>query len=141
MHNPETPVSRATLYVCTTCRRGGEPLEPRDNRSGAKMFKAIHGEMAEQTAETQARIDVVPVECLSGCSRACTIGVSAPGKWSFVIGGLEPEKNAPDAITFALQHAGTSDGLPTWRERPEVIKRGVLARLPSIPEPNKEAAE
>ena len=131
--------ARVTLYVCTTCRRNGEPLEPRDHRSGVRLKRALAAEIARRV--DAIAIDLVPVECLSGCKHGCTIAVSAPGKWTFVVGDLDPACHVGDVITFAAQHAAHSEGLPLWRERPEVVRKGVLARVPSLMTNNKEPAD
>jgi predicted metal-binding protein len=79
-----------------------------------------------------AGVEVAPVECLSGCKRGCTVALTAPGKWSYVIADLDPERNAPDILSFAEQYAAHPDGVPVWRERPEIVKRSVLARIPPL---------
>jgi predicted metal-binding protein len=87
-----------------------------------------------------ANVELVPVECLSGCKRGCTVALASPGKWSYVIADLDPERHAGDILTFAAQYAAHPDGVPAWRERPEVVKRSVLARIPPIPAPEKKEA-
>ena len=116
-----------TLHVCITCRRGEEPLEPKEQRSGYKMRLALVEAMEKGRA---AGIALNPVECLSGCKRGCTVALAAPGKWSYVIADLDPALHAPDILTFAEQYAAHPEGVPAWRERPEIVKRGVLARVP-----------
>jgi predicted metal-binding protein len=80
-----------------------------------------------------AGIELLPTECLSGCKRGCTVAVEAAGKWSYVIADLDPEKHATGIVTFAEQYAAQPDGVPIWRERPEIIKRSVLAGIPPLP--------
>jgi predicted metal-binding protein len=127
-----------TLHVCVTCRRGEEPLEPREGRSGHKMRLALSHALNEAQSDDVA---LVPVECLSGCKRGCTVAVASPGKWTFVIADLDPAQHAADILTFAQQYAAHPEGLPVWRERPEIVKRSVLARVPPLPSlPDKEAA-
>jgi predicted metal-binding protein len=116
-----------TLHVCITCRRGEEPLEPKEERSGYKMRLALADVMEKGWP---AGIELKPVECLSGCKRGCTVALAAPGKWSYVVADLDPELHAPDILTFAVQYAAHPEGVPLWRERPEIVKRSVLARVP-----------
>ncbi len=78
---------RTTIHVCTTCRFGDEPLEPKEARSGARLYR----ELSERTDHD---FDIVPVECLSVCKRPVTIGFSAPGKWSYIYGDFPPESSA-----------------------------------------------
>lgn len=121
--------ARVTLHVCITCRRGEEPLEPRDERSGAKLRIAL----TEALKRYEEGIDLLPVECLSGCRRSCTVAVTSPGKWTYVLADLDPALHALDILRFAAQYRAHPEGLPLWRDRPEIVKRSVLARVPPFP--------
>jgi predicted metal-binding protein len=126
---------RTTIHVCTTCRLGDEPLEPAQARSGARLFR----ELSERAVD--GGFDVVPVECLSVCKRPVTIGFSAPGKWSYIYGDFPPESSAETILSAAQLYANAPDGLIPWRERPDQIKRGVIARMPPAFTPSRQAAE
>ncbi|WP_181704194.1 DUF1636 family protein [Chthonobacter albigriseus] len=122
-----------TVYVCTTCRREDDPAD--GPRGGATLAAAL----AAGNEAAGSPVAVVPVECLSVCKRPVTIGFAAPGKWTYVYGDFAPD--AADAIlSAAAQYADAPDGLIPWRERPEHLKRGVVARLPPVL-PLPEAAE
>ena len=77
-----------------------------------------------------AALKVVAVECLSNCQRSCSAAVSAPGKWTYVIGGLDPDQHAGDILDFARQHQAHDQGLPVWRDRPAHIRKNTVARVP-----------
>jgi predicted metal-binding protein len=49
-----------------------------------------------------------------------------------VFGGLDPEKDASALIEGAKLFAHAADGLMPWRGRPEILKRGLIARVPPI---------
>lgn len=117
----------STLYVCVTCRGSGEAVagEP---RSGARLLAAIE----QGSTEVNADLAILGVECLSNCSRSCSAAVAAPGKWTYVIGNLDPEQHASDILAFARQHSAHELGLPVWRERPEHIRKNTIARVPPI---------
>ena len=95
-------MTRVTLHVCVTCRRGDEALEPKEERSGYKIQLALAGAISPSQA---ASIDLQAAECLSGCKRGCAVALAAPGKWSFVIADLDPECHAADILTFAEQYS------------------------------------
>jgi predicted metal-binding protein len=116
---------RTIIHVCTTCRLGDEPLEPKEARSGARLYR----ELSERVADDEA-FEVVPVECLSVCKRPVTIGFSSPGKWSYIYGDFPPESSAETILAAARLYTQTPDGLIPWSERPAEIKRGVVARIP-----------
>ncbi|SJZ84224.1 Predicted metal-binding protein [Enhydrobacter aerosaccus] len=119
-----------TLFVCVTCRAGRDDAQ--EPRPGAQLFESLR-----QGAEGLA---VVPVECLSNCQRGCTAAVSAPGKWTYVIGQLDPEQHAADMLAFARLHREATDGLPAWRSRPEHVRKNTIARIPPLPVVAKEIA-
>ncbi len=112
----------STLFVCITCRREGDaPAEP---RPGARLYARLK--------EHATDVDVVPVECLSNCQRACTAAVTAPGKWTYIVGHLDPEMHVEDMLAFARLHEGAADGLTAWRERPVHVRKNTIARVPPL---------
>ena len=80
-----------------------------------------------------ASVDLVGVECLSVCKRACTVSFAAPGKWTYIYGDLPPETATPVIVAALAQYAATPDGLIPWRLRSDAIRKGVVARLPPFP--------
>jgi predicted metal-binding protein len=112
----------STLFVCVTCRREGDLSEP---RPGARLHAAL--------SERAGAADVLPVECLSNCTRACTVAVAAPGKWTYVVGNLDPEQDVDDVLHFARLHGASADGLTLWRQRPVHVRKNTIARVPPMP--------
>jgi len=102
----------------------GEGDAPAEKRQGARLYEALK----EQAAD----LEVVPVECLSNCTRACSTAVTAPGKWTYVVGNLDPEKNVADIVQFVRLHKAHEQGLPVWRDRPEYVRRNTIARVPPM---------
>jgi predicted metal-binding protein len=49
-----------------------------------------------------------------------------------VFGGLDPERDAAALVEGARLFARASDSIMPWRGRPEVLKRGLIARVPPI---------
>lgn len=129
----EPPTGPVTITVCSTCRAATDPAE--GPRAGARLA----AELLARAAERALSVAIVPVECLSVCKRPVTVGFSAPGKWTYVYGDFPAE--AADAILDAAgQYAAAAQGLIPWRERPEALKKGVVARMPPL-FPLPEAAE
>jgi predicted metal-binding protein len=123
--------SASKLFVCITCRLLGDTTEDQEARPGARLM-----EMLSQLVEaSEPEIEIVPVECLSNCTRGCTVAVSGPGKWTYVIGALDPAQHADDVVRFARLHHAHADGLPVWRERPIHIRKNTIARVPPLPQP------
>jgi predicted metal-binding protein len=122
--------AKTTIFVCTTCRRGTEALEPLEGRSGFRLHALLAKAMAACVADQG--LDLRPVVCLSNCSEGCNVAFTAPGKWTYVIGNLDPETDAAGIVTFAEQHRDHPEGVPIWRDRPENIRKGVAARVPPL---------
>jgi predicted metal-binding protein len=52
--------------------------------------------------------------------------------WTYVFGGLEAERDAEALIEGARLLARAEDGRMPWCGRPEVLKRGLIARVPPL---------
>ena len=119
--NHDTP--RATVYVCITCRRAGEPdAEP---RPGALLADAT------VRAAQDSGVAVRRVRCLANCTRGPSAAVRANGSWAYIFGGLDLD-GGPALIEGARLLASAPDGIMPWRGRPEPLKRGLIARVPPL---------
>jgi predicted metal-binding protein len=111
----------ATIYVCMTCQGPGG-LE-RDPLPGALLAAATIA------AAQGTGIKVSPIRCLANCSRGPSAAMRANGSWTYIFGGLDPSC-APALLVGARMLAGAPDGILPWRGRPDVLKRGLVARTP-----------
>ena len=121
-------MTASTLYVCTTCRSSADDADAHPVRAGARLLSAMQRAAAGDYPVSR----IVGVECLSNCSRGCTIAVGAPGKWTYVIGNLDAEQHAADVLAFARLHDAHDTGVTVWRERPEHIRKNTIARVPPM---------
>lgn len=123
------------VHVCVTCRASqDEEVAP---RAGARLLRSLQDEAARR----RLVLPIVPVECLSVCKRPCTIGFSAPDKWTYVYGDLAPETSAEVILAGAALYAAAPDGIIPWKQRPDALKKGVVARIPPLAFAPAEAAE
>lgn len=115
------------MYVCTTCR---DAQHGRDEKpcAGLRLFAAL----ADQVADHRD-IALVPVECLSVCKRSCAVGFAATGKWTYVFGDLPAEAAAPVILEGARLYGMAADGIIPWKQRPDALKKGAVARVPPLP--------
>jgi predicted metal-binding protein len=70
------------------------------------------------------------VQCLGVCKRPGTIAVTAPDRYTFIFGDLQAETSAAAIAAFVKSYARANLGLVPWRERAQVIRRGLVARIP-----------
>jgi predicted metal-binding protein len=116
-----------TIYVCITCKRQGTQDSERDSepRPGALLATATE-RAAEGTEVTVRRL-----KCLANCTRGPSAAMRANGSWTYVFGGLDT--NCADALVAGVQLlAGAADGILPWRGRPDVLKRGLISRVPPL---------
>jgi predicted metal-binding protein len=117
----------AVIYVCITCVRaaGIEQAEEASERPGALLAAAT------ARAAEGLPVSVRPVRCLANCSRGTSAAIRCNGSWTYVFGGLDVGCGA--ALVAAAQLlAGAADGIMPWRGRPEVLKKGIVARIPPL---------
>ena len=115
-----TPIN---LMICVTCQQG-------DDRPGARMHDTLQTALAGRT-----NIRLQAVECMSVCKRACTVGVSSPGKWTYIIGDLDAANDTQALCEYLTAYAGDPNGTPPLKQRPAAIRSGTIARIP----PQKES--
>jgi predicted metal-binding protein len=113
----------ATIYVCITCR--GPDGIVRDPLPGELLAAAT------QAAARGSGVEVRAVRCLANCSRGPSAAMRANGSWTYIFGGLDASC-APALITGARMLATAADGILPWRGRPDVLKRGLIARIPPL---------
>ncbi|EYC51538.1 hypothetical protein AZ34_10950 [Hylemonella gracilis str. Niagara R] len=133
------------LVVCTTCRPAGIPRE--QTAPGQLLYEAVRAALdaeAEQGAEPAAASDAGQSDalrglalrglaCMSGCDRACTVALQAPGKFSYYFGDLRADaETAAQLIACARLHRDSADGTLLRNARPERLRSGILARLPPV---------
>jgi predicted metal-binding protein len=135
VHKDQDDAQALRLYVCVTCRAAGTPDD--EVRPGARLHRAL----AEALSKADARLPPVrleSVECLSVCKRPCTVAVAAPGRWTYVYGDLDPETSVDSILDGLSRYGATANGIVPWRERPEIFRKGVVARIPPFPASSDE---
>ena len=121
MTQSTTPIE---VLVCIKCRREGIDIDE-EARPGTKLLNALEG------ANPPASVQIKAVECLSNCSRGCSVALRGPGRWSYVYGNLD-ENLAETVLEGAAKYQSTADGLVPWRERPEHFRKNCIARIPPM---------
>jgi predicted metal-binding protein len=113
----------AIIYVCITCR--GPDGIVRDPLPGELVAAAT------RAAARGSGVEVRPVRCLANCSRGPSAAMRANGSWTYIFGGLDASC-ASALVTGAQMLAAAADGILPWRGRPDVLKRGLVARIPPL---------
>ncbi|MFL5283012.1 MAG: DUF1636 family protein [Rhodopila sp.] len=127
MTSPAEADSKPTIIVCITCRRPEDPEEA--PRAGAALAQAL------EAAADPATVTIRPVQCLANCKRGPSAALSRPGAWTYVFGGLGSAEDGAALLQGAGLLAASQDGLLPWRGRPEILKRGMICRIPPMESP------
>ncbi len=119
------------LLVCTTCRSAlpdlsMSPVAGDTLRAGARLLALLGAADLPQT------VRLVPVECLSNCTRGCTVALRGPGRWTYVYGNLDPALHMDTLIDGIARFAAAPHGLVPWRERPDHFRKNCIARIPPL---------
>jgi predicted metal-binding protein len=118
-----------TIFVCVSCRRSLRDAEGSFDQPGHDLADALQ---AHLRSGGQTNVTVTPVDCLAVCKRPCTVALAGAGKWTYLIGDLDPDSHADEIISAALSFAASENGIVAWRERPASFRKGVIARVPPI---------
>jgi len=117
------------LQVCVACGEaaGGE-LPAGEPSDGRRLYEALAA-----TAGNDPAVTVAPVDCFAVCDRPVTVAFRAPGKWSYLIGDVDPDGDVAAILTAARAVAASPHGVPALAERPPFFRKGVIARMPPLP--------
>ena len=116
---PDGPV---VVSVCVTCKTadGGTVVGP-------DMFESVMAAIGPSDF-----VLVRPVQCLSVCKRPATVAVTSPDGYTFLFGDLQTESGTAALVSFVKSYQKSDYGLVPWRERAEVLRKGMVARVPPM---------
>ncbi len=123
------------LFVCTSCASLWKDGKRQGISGGEKLLEQLSQQ--HKNSHLSNNFSIKPIECMSTCSHSCAISFAASGKYTYVFGDL-PHKieTLPEVSAAVLECASLyytkSDGLLSWSERPERLKKGVVARIPPL---------
>ena len=93
------------------------------------MFETLR----DKAFEEEPPFSVRPVECMSGCSHACTVAFQAKGKTKYLFGELKPDRETVEQILKCAElHSEDPHGVMPWSSRPALFQKGLIARLPEV---------
>lgn len=116
--SPHAPIGAITVSVCTVCKStdGGAP-------TGPALVDALRDVIGEA-------VQIRPVQCLGVCKRPATVAVSSPDGYTFLFGDLIRDTAISALASFVQSYRVANYGLVPWRERADVLRKGMVARIP-----------
>ncbi|MGB3636908.1 MAG: DUF1636 domain-containing protein [Rivularia sp. (in: cyanobacteria)] len=123
-----------TILVCSSCASTWQDGKRVGTSGGEKLLKELEEKHQDWTLSEE--FTVKSVECMSACSHSCAVAFTAPGKMTYLFGDLDRDSEALSDTSAAVLECASlyyqkPDGQMPWSERPQALKKGVLARIPS----------
>jgi predicted metal-binding protein len=116
---PSTPV---VISVCITCKTADGAAVV-----GPDMFESVKAAIGSSD-----HVRVRPVQCLSVCKRPATVAVTSADGYTFLFGDLQTESGTAALVSFVKSYQNSGYGLVPWRERADVLRKGMVARVPPM---------
>jgi predicted metal-binding protein len=123
-------MTKHTLFVCRSCSYSSTQRELFGQRGVQHLLDQLQRLQPEW--EIAAEYSIKTVECLSACNRRCVVAYAAPHKTTLMFGDLPPLQSAISIIQLAQLYYTSSDGLIPRTERPKILQKGILARIPPL---------
>ncbi len=118
----------SVLHVCASCRAPGSPREPRESRTGFKLYQELRATFHK--SPLGPHVEVRPTACLSVCPRPCGIALSSPGAWTYLFGDQHPGESARGIVEGVSLYIATVDGFMPRGRRPKPLRASILGRVP-----------
>ena len=124
-----------SLLVCTTCASTWQDGKKVGISGGEILLKELS--KLHQDWDKRSQFEICAVSCMSACSHACVVTFAAAGKYSYLFGDLPSDAENISVTTKAIltcaeTYSDHPDGMLPWKERPEPLKSGVIARIPAL---------
>ncbi|MBW4641873.1 MAG: DUF1636 domain-containing protein [Goleter apudmare HA4340-LM2] len=123
-------VSTHSLFVCKTCASIWQEGKLVGESGGQKLLQCLQD--LAQDWDLREQFSIQEVECMSACNRSCVVAFAAQGKITYLFGDLAVEGSASAVLECASQYYTKPNGMLPWSERPEALKKGILARIPPL---------
>jgi predicted metal-binding protein len=122
---PQRPVPSGPVVVsvCISCKAADSGAIV-----GPDMFDAVKAALGDGDTTVMVR----PVQCLSVCKRPATVAVTSPDGYTFLFGDLQTDSGSAALLSFVQSYQRSDYGLVPWRERAEVLRKGMVARVPPL---------
>lgn len=116
------PAGPVIVSVCITCKS--------TDGSGVVVGPEMYQSVKAALADSDAAVMVRPVHCLSVCKRPATVAVTSPDGYTFLFGDLQTDSGSTALVSFVQSYQKSDYGLVPWRERADVLRKGMVARVP-----------
>lgn len=118
----KVPSGPIVVSVCVTCKTADSGAVV-----GPDMLESVKAAIGPSD-----HVRVRPVQCLSVCKRPATVAVTSADGYTFLFGDLQTESGTAALVSFVKSYQKSDYGLVPWRERADVLRKGMVARVPPM---------
>jgi predicted metal-binding protein len=118
----KVPSGPIVVSVCVTCKTADSGAVV-----GPDMFESV-----KAAIDPSEHVQVRPVQCLSVCKRPATVAVTSADGYTFLFGDLQTDSGTAALVSFVKSYQKSNYGLVPWRERADVLRKGMVARVPPM---------
>ena len=116
------PSGPIVVNVCVTCKTADSGTVV-----GPDMLESVKAAIGPSD-----HVRVRAVQCLSVCKRPATVAVTSADGYTFLFGDLQTESGTAALVSFVKSYQNSDYGLVPWRERADVLRKGMVARVPPM---------
>lgn len=131
-HDQDESAQEACLSVCMRCKppewTGSDAQRP-----GQQLAEAIAARLRDHPPGPDAQpVRLRRIRCMSQCKRACVVAFSGAGRFTYLFGDLDPARDAGAVLEAFALYRSRIDGFMERPERPDVMRAGILGRIPPL---------
>ncbi|PAX58396.1 DUF1636 family protein [Brunnivagina elsteri] len=124
-------MTKHALFVCKSCNFSPTQRDYMGERGGKYLFNQLS--KLSENWRLKSEFVIEELDCLSACKRPCTVAFTAANKTSLMFGDLPPLESAAAILQLCEQYYASTNGIVPRQERPEILQKGILARIPPPP--------
>ena len=124
-------MTKHVVYVCKSCAFSLTQRDYLGARGGKYLFDRVSDLAQDWVLKSDFAVE--ELVCLSACKRPCAIALTGAHKSSLMFGDLSPLDSAAAILQLCEQYYTSTDGIIPRYERPEILQKSILARIPPAP--------
>ncbi|MCA1440301.1 DUF1636 family protein [Ensifer sp. IC4062] len=113
------------ITLCTDCRFIGGPC-----RRGAELLAQLNRSVSALGPPLDRNFSIAGTVAMTACTRPCTIAFQATGKATYLFGGISPEEDIDDLVSFAAACA-EGEAFDASPHPASLLKGKSLASMPA----------
>src|SRR3546814_8431282 len=114
-----SPLAGVCLQVCVLC----------EDSEGAPAGRHLYEALLAATSGSPD-IAIAPVDCLAVCEQPVTLAFQGAGRWSYLVGGADTQRDVADILAAARAVAASPDGIPAMRSKARRVGERAVSSCP-----------